>query len=453
MKKLTKNLILMLIALVTAFTFSACSFKADLGNDNDGGGNSFTGNGGGTTTTQTPTGSRYTLEQIDQQVAKVTFNNQANIVIPDADMSITDAVAFVDKSSVAIYMTNGSGSGTIIDVKKEGDLDTDIYVLTCHHVIEETGEINVILPDENCCYDNEDYTFSGEIGNKTYTDKAITLIGGDRTSDIALLKIDLTKPAVSGNILSKDKVYKSKVIENYDVKKGQEVFAIGNPSGTLPGSVATGNVSYLEREAYISDLGNMTLLQMNVTINPGNSGGGLYNLRGELIGVTNAGRTDYEAINYAIPATLSHQEDQIDNGFKNIVKCLLGTYTEDNYGYVPGRTVKFGIVISVTASEPNKVVITSVENNSIAKSAGFLVDDVIKSVTLKKGTADQVIFTINSLESFDKAIKQAEIGESIAITVSRKTYVPGYVSAQEDHELSLPLYQYHFCDTGVYPNA
>ena len=72
-----------------------------------------------------------------------------------------------------------------------------------------------------------------------------------------------------------------------DLQIGEDLIAIGNPLGSLGGTVTKGILSAKGRSIVIGDY-QMTLLQTDTAINPGNSGGGLFNMKGELIGVVNA---------------------------------------------------------------------------------------------------------------------------------------------------------------------
>ncbi len=134
------------------------------------------------------------------------------------------------------------GSGLIIS--------RDGYLLTCAHVIEGASAVTVRLADRR--------EFSGQV------------IGVDRRSDIALLKIEASglKPAVAGDANR--------------LRVGEPVLAIGSPFG-FESSASAGIVSAKGRslpgEPYIS------FLQTDVAINPGNSGGPLFNLRGEVVGI------------------------------------------------------------------------------------------------------------------------------------------------------------------------
>ena len=153
------------------------------------------------------------------------------------------------------------GSGLIIS--RNG------YVLSCAHVVERATLIQVLLADRR--------EFSARV------------IGSDRRSDIALLKIEANglTPAISGDA---DKL-----------RVGEPVLAIGSPFG-FQSSASAGIVSGTQRslpgEPY------MAFIQTDVAINPGNSGGPLFNLRGEVVGINsqNFSRTGgFMGVSFAIP--------------------------------------------------------------------------------------------------------------------------------------------------------
>lgn len=185
------------------------------------------------------------------------------------------------------YITEGAGSGVVIT--------SDGYIITNNHVIEGASTVTVSM--------NDGTAYPAEV------------IGSDAESDLAVLKIDATDltPAVVGD--------SSKLVV------GEEVIAIGNPLGSLGGTVTNGIISALARQVTI-DGTEMTLLQTNAAVNPGNSGGGLFNLAGELVGIVNAksSGSGIEGLGFAIPSSIASQ----------VVEQLI------NYGYVRGR-VSLGI--------------------------------------------------------------------------------------------------------------
>lgn len=148
------------------------------------------------------------------------------------------------------YPTQGSGSGSIIDIKG--------HILTNHHVVADARKLEVTLAD----------------GSKW----PAKLIGSDPDSDLAVIKIEAPRE-------------KLKVIpmgDSKDLRIGQKVLAIGNPFG-LERTLTTGIISSLGRTIR-SEEGTMIeeVIQTDAAINPGNSGGPLLNSGGEIIGINSA---------------------------------------------------------------------------------------------------------------------------------------------------------------------
>ncbi len=163
------------------------------------------------------------------------------------------------------YTTSGAGSGVLVS--------DDGYIVTNHHVID--GATNIIVTLRN--------------GTK-YDAK---LIASDAQSDLAVVKIKAENLPVA-QFADSDKL-----------EVGQAAIAIGNPLGSLGGSVSLGILSALDREITVGEY-TMTLLQTDTAINPGNSGGGLFDKNGALIGIVNAksGGENIDGLGFAIPANL-----------------------------------------------------------------------------------------------------------------------------------------------------
>lgn len=358
-----------------------------------------------------------------------------------AEMSIADAYEAVAKTSVAIIVTTDSGSaagsGVIVDMDyQDGADESAVYIVTCHHVISSKGNVTVTLPDDDISYGNADYIFTGKIGSDN--SQAISLIGGDQSTDIAVLKLNLDKPAKSGNKLSADKIVKAKVpSDSYEIKTAASVFAVGNPTGELPGTFSAGYVSKSERTVSVSEVGEMSLMQIDVSTNHGNSGGGLYNLYGELIGITNAGNDDYDQINFAIPF-----KNSANTGFVRIAGELLGTYTSDNYGYVEGNKEKFGFT-SVQKTDTNGdsyVYVGSVTEGSLAYKGGLLANDVITKMSVNDGKINKSVTTVSEVTEIMSSLK---VGDRVTISGTR---IIGW--RQTTFSVTLTAKQFRFCNTG-----
>ena len=368
-----------------------------------------------------------------------------------------EAVSKVERSVVAIQMdkegATSFGAGVIVDL--EDSVDNEFYVLTAHHVIADGGNITVYVPDNNTRnYTDEDYdkdfTFKGVIDNEIHEGNAITLVGGDAETDVAVLKLNLEVTDVE-----EDEIIPAHLpTKGYELMRGEDVFAIGNPSGKLPMTVSAGIVSYLDREVYIGEVGYMNLTQIDVQINHGNSGGGLFNMYGELVGITNSGSEVYDGINYSIPFKTSYAEN--DTGFINIASQLIGTKTESNYGYVSGRWQ-----LGITTQQKTRyndgstyVELTSiVKDSNVEKSndanpnKAIKVGDIITKISFNDGEED-VEIKVSSISELSSAVykmkKYLKLGDSLKITVDRQS---GYRVESIESTITLSV-QNIFCNTG-----
>ena len=213
----------------------------------------------------------YVLTDSEQQLTALV-ENVADTVIETTTSQVTTG------SWMQQYVTEGAGSGVVIT-------STGI-IITNNHVIEGADTIQVTMRDGS--------------------EYAATLIATDEMYDIAVIKIEATglKAATFG--------------DSDDLKVGQTAVAIGNPLGSLGGTVTEGIISATGRQIYVEGI-PMTLLQTTAAINPGNSGGGLFNLAGELIGVVNAKMSEegIEGLGFAIPSNtaLAAATDLLTQGY------------------------------------------------------------------------------------------------------------------------------------------
>ena len=260
------------------------------------------------------------------------------------------------------YQTTSAASGSGFIISKDG------YILTNHHVIEGSSAITVSF------YDG--------------TSKEASLIGYDANNDIAVLKVDAKDltPVVLG--------------DSANTNVGDTVVAIGNPLGELTFSLTAGAVSALERDVTTSSGVTMELIQTDCAINSGNSGGALFNLYGEVIGITNAkystssnSEASIDNIGFAIPINNVRTivESLIQNGY--IAKPYIGVSVTDvsedmqSYGLPMGAAVK-----GVTEESP-------------AAKAGLQVNDIITHVDGKEVEGSSALVKIVSACKKDQVLK------------------------------------------------
>src|SRR5688500_321679 len=220
------------------------------------------------------------------------------------------------------------GSGFIISA--------DGYILTNAHVVEGADEINVKLTDKR--------------------DFKAKVIGADRRTDVALLKIDASGlPVVKFGDPNKLKV-------------GEWVVAIGSPFGfesTVTAGIVSAKGRSLPQENFVP------FIQTDVAINPGNSGGPLFNLRGEVVGVNSQiySRTGgFMGLSFAIPAdvALDIQKQLREKG--RVARGRIGVVIQE---------VTRDLATSFGLDKPRGALVNSVEKGSPADKAGVEATDII----------------------------------------------------------------------------
>lgn len=280
-----------------------------------------------------------------------------------------------------------SGSGFIIS--------SDGYILTNYHVVEDSSSISVSLYD-GTAYDAQ-------------------LIGYDESNDIAVLKVDADAlpPVILG--------------DSKQLNVGDSVVAIGNPLGELTFSLTAGTVSAKDRKVTLSSTVTMDLIQTDCAINSGNSGGALFNLYGEVIGITNAKYSSSSAsaasidnIGFAIPIDniLHIVESIIEKGY--VSKPYLGVVVSD----VSAETQLYGI--------PKGAAVQSVAENGPAAKAGLTPGDIVTLVNGEpvNGSSDLVEFVGKSLPGDVLVLTVYRQGQTAEITVTIEEQIQ---SALESH--------------------
>jgi serine protease Do len=180
--------------------------------------------------------------------------------------SVRELVNEMGEAVVQVRTPSGLGSGFIIN--------EDGFLMTNFHVIEGETQISVEVYHQR----------SGELSRKAY--KQVRIIAMNKFQDLALLKID-DKDAPK---------FKYVLLGSADaLAVGEQVFAVGSPLG-LERTVTEGILSTKTRP-----MGGELYLQTTAQINPGNSGGPLFNMSGEVIGITNMKITFGEGLGFAIP--------------------------------------------------------------------------------------------------------------------------------------------------------
>ncbi|MBQ6839630.1 MAG: trypsin-like peptidase domain-containing protein [Oscillospiraceae bacterium] len=256
------------------------------------------------------------------------------------------------------------GSGFIIS--------EDGYVVSNYHVVEGTQSLTVIT------YDDQEYEAQ--------------LIGYDATNDIALLKIEAQAlPCVT--IGSSDAL-----------AVGDQVAAVGNPLGELTSTLTVGYVSAKDR-IVATDGTAINMIQTDAAINSGNSGGPLFNMKGEVVGITTAkysgtssSGASIEGIGFAIP---------IDDVYSMLEDLR-------NYGYVTGAYL--GVMVrdvdeyGQSYGLPAGVYVEEVTPGYAAEKAGIAVGDIIVELGGYKVTC---------MTELSRALRKFRPGDTTSVTVYR----------------------------------
>lgn len=231
----------------------------------------------------------------------------------------------------------GSGSGVIISA--------DGYIVTNNHVVEGADELTVTLND-----------------NKEYSAR---IIGTDKTTDLALIKIDgKNLPAIT-------------IADSEKIKVGEWVLAVGNPFN-LTNTVTAGIVSAKGRSLYQN--GVESFIQTDAAINPGNSGGALVNTKGELIGINAmlySQTGSFSGYGFAIPTSIMNKVVDDLKKYGTVQRAVIGIQGQDVKNYVDAQKDKDK---DVDLGTMEGIYVAKVTEGSAAEEAGLKTGDVIVAV-------------------------------------------------------------------------
>jgi len=262
----------------------------------------------------------------------------------------------------------GFGSGVIIS--KDG------YIITNNHVVENATEVLVSLND-----------------NREFTAK---VVGSDKMSDIALLKIEGDN-------------FPYLTFGNSDVLQvGEWVLAVGNPFN-LTSTVTAGIVSAKNRGNVMGgDMGIQSFIQIDAAVNPGNSGGALVNTRGELVGINTAiySQTgNFTGYAFAVPISIAGKVAADLKEFGTVQRAVLGIQ-------VPN-------IENIQREDPDKarelsqikgVLVEDFSDRSAAKTAGIQKGDVLTAINN---------VPIRNFAELQSQLNRYRPGDKISVTVDR----------------------------------
>lgn len=271
------------------------------------------------------------------------------------------------RRSVRTPKQQGSGSGVIISA--------DGYIVTNNHVVADADELTVTLND-----------------NKEYSAR---IIGTDKASDLALIKIDgKNLPAIT-------------IANSDDIKVGEWVLAVGNPFN-LTNTVTAGIVSAKARSLYQN--GVESFIQTDAAINPGNSGGALVNTRGELIGINAmlySQTGSFSGYGFAIPTSIMNKVVADLKQYGTVQRALIGIQGQDVKNYVDAKKDK-GEDIDLGTMEG--IYVAKVTEESAAEEAGMKEGDVITAIDGKQ---------VNKMAELQEVLAKKRPGDKVAVTYLR----------------------------------
>lgn len=341
-------------------------------------------------------GSLFTYVALSHKIDTLTGNATSNGITKSYEFtSVENPVVAIAENvgpsivGVKVNYISQNIFGSLSEADEEGSgiiYKEDGYIITNYHVIESainnsTAKVMVTFPNSE-----------EEVEAK--------IIGGDKTTDLAVIKIE------------KSGLKAAKIGKSSDLKVGEIAVAIGNPLGQeFAGSVTVGYISALNRKIS-TDGRTYKLIQTDAAINPGNSGGALVNSAGEVVGINTVkiGATEVEGLGFAIPT---------DDAITIIDELISKGKIERPFIGIGGIDVD-----EATAKRNNLstgIYVAQVYANSPASQAGLQKGDVIISAD------GQEIKTMEKLNEYKNTKK---IGDKIKLKIIR-------ASKEQDVELKL----------------
>lgn len=318
------------------------------------------------------------IEDLQKQIDNAPGSNGTMLPTDGSAMTPSQLYRYSVDSVVAISTTvkttgyygttegTSSGSGFI--------LTEDGYVITNYHVVESASAIEIITHDG--------------------TEYEAQLVGHDSNNDLAVLKVEAT--GLSAATLG----------SSTDLAIGDMVVAIGNPLGELASTQTVGYVSGIDREVSTGSITTISMIQTDAAINPGNSGGPLFNMRGEVIGITTAkysGTTgsgaSIEGIGFAIPI------DDVEPLINDLI----------DYGYVTGAYMAVTVQDTDAQSAelfglPTGAYIVSTEKGGAADRAGIQPKDIVIAL-------DE--YEVSNVTELTRALRNFKAGDTATVKLIR----------------------------------
>ena len=307
------------------------------------------------------------MQDLQNRIDRAENNGTSNSGTATTDgLTPGQVYAMNERSVVLVYAETRSYGQSGYSTGSGFVLSADGYIVTNAHVVEGGTSFLVVTSDN--------------------VQHEATLVGKDTDNDLAVLKIeaDNLDPVTLG---SSDALI-----------VGDQVAAIGNPLGELTSTLTVGYVSAKERYVTTESSNSINMMQTDCAINSGNSGGPLFNMKGEVVGITTAkysgtssGGASIEGIGFAIPI------DDVLGLIEDLVE----------FGYV--RSAYLGVQVT-TQEEPNGVYVDSVVAGLSADNAGIKAGDIILSVGE---------YETPTMVKLTRAVRNYNPGDTVEVVIRR----------------------------------
>jgi len=308
---------------------------------------------------------------------------------------VAPATVFIKSVLTSDYLMNGTGSS----IGSEIILDHQGVILTNAHVVDKAAKILVILHDG--------------------TQLTAGLVGSDPYTDLALLRVDLSKNHHATVLLGNS--------DRVDI--GQEVVAIGHPFG-LGYALTTGVVSGFGSTPEPRSTPHERVIQTSAAINPGNSGGPLVDKKGEVIGINMSILTGGQNIGFAIPINTAKTIVNELRAHGRVVRPWLG---------ITGKFVPDQVIDLFAVPMAKGLLVAHIEERSPAQKAGLragtlnvivegelwvLGGDIVHEVNGRE---------ITTAEEFAAILNTIEIGQAVTLRVLRNGSYLDVETTIEEH--------------------
>ncbi|MBQ9790127.1 MAG: trypsin-like peptidase domain-containing protein [Clostridia bacterium] len=294
-----------------------------------------------------------------------------------------DTVTSSNISYSNFQQMNSKGSGVITSINKANG---DMTIVTCEHVVTgNTNAVYVLLFD-------------------SYRPIKATYVGGIRSKDIAVLKVSGSSEVKNSSALA------AEVADSMYVSMGDMVLAIGNPmSGGF--DTCMGHIRKPQTLVTVTNVGVERVISTDAPINSGNSGGGLFNAKGQLIGIVNAKieSDTIDCVSFAIPSNLAMSiAGSIERNYGDAKHAVLGVEFATSDETRDSQDLD-GIVLSDT------VFVQSVVDGSAADKAGLQKNDIVIGFSYH----DNVVVDMLTMYSFEDHAYNMNVGDKVTFTVKR----------------------------------